>query len=82
MTVNLEKWLSRKVGVIVLFGVFLLEVPDFDNICIVVSKIVMLGLAVIAYTYSNVKQNIAQMQYTGTVPEETIDTEATIDPHS
>jgi len=78
----LEKWLSRKVGVIVLFGVFLLEVPDFDNICIVVSKIVMLGLAVIAYTYSNVKQNIAQMQYTGTVPEETIDTEATIDPHS
>jgi hypothetical protein len=82
MTVNLEKWLSRKVGVIVLFGVFLLEVPDFDNIWIVVSKIVMLGLAVIAYTYSNVKQNIAQMQYTGTVPEETIDTEATIDPHS
>jgi hypothetical protein len=80
MTVNLEKWLSRKVGVIVLFGVFLLEVPDFDNLWIVISKIVMLGLAVMAYTYSNVKQNIAQMQYTGTVPEEPIDTDATLEP--
>jgi hypothetical protein len=80
MTVNLEKWLSRKVGVIVLFGVFLLEVPDFDNVWIVMGKIVMLGLAVMAYTYSNVKQNIAQMQYSGTVPEELIDTDATLEP--
>lgn len=69
MTLDLEKWLSRKLGAVILFTVFAFEVPDFSNPWVIITKIACVGGVTIVYLWCQAKQNIIEVKYLGINPE-------------
>lgn len=87
MTMDLSKlsnFISRKFASVALFGLFLYELPDFENPWVIIAKIVVGGGVVVVYTFCTTKQNIAEMKYLKTDPDltegEDISTGATTQP--
>jgi len=69
MTLDLEKWLSRKLGALILFTVFAFQLPDLGNPWVLIAKIVCVGGVAITYLWCQAKQNIVEVKYLGINPE-------------
>ena len=62
MIIDLQKWMSRKLGALILLVVFCFETPNFDNIWVIITKVAIVGGATVIYTICQAMQNIAMME--------------------
>lgn len=69
MTLDLEKWLSRKLGAVILFTVLSWQLPDYGNLYIMLAKILAVGGVTIVYLIMQCIQNIVEIKVLKINPE-------------